>query len=156
MDEPVHNLSSDSVNHPGFRFSLHTLLIATAVFALIIKTEGFGLVGFHYPRWIDNEPLNNPVKVVSMTQKELHLEDGRIVAITWRPDVLKDAIHESGDLIELATDNKSAEGMIYVKRRFTRCGTPWVRLINFRWFPDEIPSYYRYPLERATIIASAE
>jgi hypothetical protein len=152
MDKTAESLSRNSTDRTNLRFSLRALLIATAVFALIIRTEGFGLIGFYYPIWIENEPLNNPVEVVWMSPRGLHLVDGRVVAVTWRPEILKDALDQSRNLIELESDDEAGMATIYVKRRITKCGTSWVRLINFNWFPDEIPSFYRYPLDRATVI----
>jgi hypothetical protein len=152
MDAPELNPSRDPANQHGFRFSLRTLLISTAVFALVIKTEGFGLIGFHYPRWIENEPLNNPIKVVRTSQSGLHLADGRIVALSCQSSDLNDALKESCNLIELDTADDTGGAMIYAKRPFTKCGTPWARrLVNFHWFPDDVPSFYRYPLDRATV-----
>ena len=49
--------------------------------ALFFGTNGCGLIGFHYPRAVENDPLLAPIRVVSVQGNSLCLEDGRVLQV---------------------------------------------------------------------------
>jgi hypothetical protein len=139
------------------RYRLRTLfLFQTLVFVVPILLSASGIVGFHYPRAIDNDPLRSPVYVAHVDATRLVLEDGREFEFAngnHEPAVMSGQFGNRVDL-ELQPD-----GTYTVYRQRTGlfiCGTPWARPINIPLVPDDIPLNARLPAGTVRPISKAK
>jgi hypothetical protein len=138
-----------------FQFSLRSLFLAMLLVALFFGTDGCGLVGLHYPRPLENDPLLSPVRVLSVQNNTLYLEDGRVLRV--------DQMLQEGSLDELikASDNRvdvvpdgSQTLVVFAKKRGWICGTPWARPLNLQLIPDDVPINHREPVGYGTMGAN--
>jgi hypothetical protein len=53
------------------------------------------VVGLHYPRAIDNDPLTAPIRVVSVRNNTVQPKDGRVILVDTLADSLDEAIKAS-------------------------------------------------------------
>jgi hypothetical protein len=123
-----------------FQYSLRTLLLATLLVALFFGTNGFGVVGLHYPRVVENDPLLAPVRVLSVQNNTLHLEDGRVLNVDQllAEGSLAESIQASDNRVDVESNGPKAV-MVFIRTRGWICGTPWARPLNIRLIPDDIP-----------------
>ena len=95
-----------------------------------------GVVGFHYPRVIPNEPLRQPQKVISVQGTNLFLESGTIIAIdTLEASDISNKLHQSGFEIDVE-DSSGGPVAIYARQDGWVCGTPWAQPIRIPLIPD--------------------
>ncbi|QDU92660.1 hypothetical protein [Lignipirellula cremea] len=132
-----------------FQFRLRTLLIGTLCVAVFLATDGLGVVGLHYARAVDNDPLLAPVRVVRAKKNRLELADGRVLRVESTSEF--DAwIKTSSDQVDLELHEETRYVTVFGKTRGWICGTPWIRLINIPLIPDDVP------INRRQIIAYGE
>ncbi len=110
--------------------------IGIIIFVVLI-TFGFliGIVGFHYPQVIENEPFNSPIKVIDMKVNKLFLADGKIIQIDnkFKRDWEK-VLSESEFMVDLKF--KKDLFFIYARQKSWICGTPWAQPIRIPLFKD--------------------
>src|SRR5262245_8023178 len=113
---------------PKFR-SIKTLFFLHAgVFALLFAGTSLGIIQFHYPRAVENDPLLSPFSVSSVIGDNLILEDGRRFQVLGSRESLDTVVEESQYRVDLEPDGDDI--YVFVKRRGWICGTPWVALIQ--------------------------
>ncbi|MBC8351417.1 MAG: hypothetical protein H8E66_05490 [Planctomycetes bacterium] len=122
-----------------FQSRLRSLLIAVVFVAVFLATNGFGLVGLHYPHAIENDPLIAPVRVVSVQNDTLELEDGRVIVVDAISDPLDELIKASDDHVDIEFEDGSTNVVVFAKTRSWICGTSWIRLVNIPLIPDDVP-----------------
>jgi hypothetical protein len=122
-----------------FQFRLRTLLFAVAFTALFFATNGFGIVGLRYPRAVENEPLLSPIRVTAINGNALTLGDGRVLEVADCRYPLDEAIARSDDQIDVEVSDETSLVFFHVKRRSWICGMPWVRVVNIRLIPEDVP-----------------
>jgi hypothetical protein len=116
--------------------TLGALLLIGGLIAAGILT---GLVGIHYPRVTENEPLNNPIIVLKADNDHLHLEDGRVIQIDYwnlrgTPSTLMNITKHR---VEVHQDSSGAI-TVYGNEKGWICGTPWAKLITIPIIPDNV------------------
>ncbi|MBI2931903.1 MAG: hypothetical protein HYY16_09645 [Planctomycetes bacterium] len=118
-----------------------------------LSLSGCGLIGFHYPNFIDNEPLENPVRVRAIVGEDLlELDDGRRVRLDEKVPLAESLIRASDNLVDIEPRGTDPDGVmrgkIYVKFDLAGhfCGTPWAQLIRIPLFADNIDRYARLEL----------
>jgi hypothetical protein len=136
-----------------FQYTVRLPLMAALLIALFFATNGFGVVGLHYPRAFDNDPLRSPIRVLSVKNNIVELEDGRVLRINRSLVVepLVELLKASDNLIDLEVTAPN-ELIIFVKKRGKICGTSWTRLVNISIFPDDIPVNSRESVAYASAI----
>ena len=114
------------------------LRVAAALAVLIALAWFSGLVGFHYPHVIKNEPLKAPVKVMRVDEQKLFLEDGRTIEVeTYPGEDLTKQLSQSDFMIDV---EPAADGLvnIYARQDGWICGTPWAQAIRIPIFRDKV------------------
>ncbi len=104
-----------------------------------------GIVGFHYIRLVENEPLSHPVRVTAWSAQQLDLEDGRVISFAEPDNYWQEPeIREPYCMVEVKPLAGDVVG-IYIKRRTFICGTgaPW---LTIPLVAVEIPKYQRKEL----------
>ncbi|WP_146534829.1 hypothetical protein [Rubripirellula reticaptiva] len=110
--------------------------VATALLVLIVASL-VGVVGFHYPNVIENEPLNDPIKVLRVEGNHLHLADSRIIEIQNASDeALTKAIAESDFLVDV--EGSGSLVTVHARQDGWVCGTPWAQPIRIPLFADTV------------------
>jgi hypothetical protein len=150
------NANSQIESRPHRRwlqFTVRSLLAAMLLVALFFGTNGCGLIGLHYPRAVENDPLLSPIRVLSAENNGLlHLEDGRVLRVdqVLQDDCVEEIVKASDNRVDVESDG--SQGLVvFVKTRGWICGTPWARFVNFRLIPDDVPINRREPLGYATV-----
>jgi hypothetical protein len=127
------------------RYRLRTLfLFQTLVIVVPFVLSALGIVGFHYLRPIENDPLRSPANVRYVDATRLVLEDGREFQFV-------DGLHERAVMagqfgnrvdLELQPDGRYT---VYCQqpRRMYCLSQP--RPINIPLIPDDIYMYMRLP-----------
>jgi hypothetical protein len=136
------------------RYRLRTLFLIQALVLIVpILLSALGIVGFHYPRAIDNDPLVSPVGVRVVDAKRLVLDDGREFQFV---DGLDESIFGDDSFGNRADLELQPDGLyvVYVERRGWICGTPWARMFNFDLIPDDVPINHRVPAGVARLVAT--
>jgi hypothetical protein len=101
-----------------------------------------GLVSTHRVKWIENEPLQQPLTVKAMVGDTILLVDGRHLKMLSSTEPLNQ--QEPVTVIELNQTSAEDEYDVYFKvRSVIRCGNPYDGLIKLPLITDEIPKYTR-------------
>lgn len=117
------------------------IVVCTAAVVLLLAPFLYHATTFHYLEVVENDPLVAPVRVVSVREDLVELEDGRVFQLQ--------GVHWLGELAagsELQIDLEPADAAratVFVKRRQTICGTPWARPISIPIIADKVPAYTR-------------
>ena len=141
------------------RFPIQSLLLVSLIVGVFF-VAGRSLFDFHYRRGIDNDPLISPVRVLSVQNKSLYLEDGRVVLVHSFAGRLDEIIKASDNLIDIEFEDGTSRVMLYVKSQFAFCGDPFVlfrRVIPpycIPLIPDDFPLNYRDPVGSGRIVAN--
>jgi hypothetical protein len=110
--------------------------ISTTLLVLTVASYT-GVIGFHYPRVIENEPLHDPIKVLRVEGKQLHLSDSRIIEVQNTSDeALTKAIAESDFYVDL--EGSGSVVTVHARQNGWICGTPWAQPIRIPLFPDTV------------------
>jgi hypothetical protein len=113
-----------------------TILIVVVL--LFACAPMIGLVGFHYPRVIENEPLEDPHRVVRFEGSNLFLENGTIIALEpfWT-EPMAEQLKMASFEVDLERQN---DGSCYVlaRRNGWICGTPWAQPIRIPLIADTV------------------
>jgi hypothetical protein len=111
-----------------------TLLIA---FVLLIACASVtGIVGFHYPHVIQDEPLHHPQKVTRVDGKNIILESGIVIALdgTQASDI-SNKLWQSAFKIDIE-GSKTGPVAIWARQDGWICGTPWAQAIRIPLIGD--------------------
>ncbi len=119
------------------------------LFLCLVFCLGTGC-GLTYPVFDDNQPLNNPVRVAYADGGQtLVLEDGRVLRLRRPVKGLWERVARSDYEVEVIEredlEDGSIVGDVFVKVRYTFCGTPWAG--NLPLFPDHVPACGREPID---------
>ena len=108
-------------------------------------------VGFYYPVPLDNNPLDHPVAVTSVSSNKLLLADGRVLTMEFLPSEtdLSEMIRESGFHVDVEPVI-STDAYVYVKKRTFICGTHAPRIV-IPLFPNNYPAYHRQLLGSGSV-----
>lgn len=118
------------------RFFL-ALLILTAL--ILLGGLLTGVVGFHYAGIIQNEPLKNPQKVLSIRGDEIVLQGGSVIRID-DADIsqISNKLSQAAFEVDLeGGDHGNAVG-IYGRQNGWVCGTPWAKPIRIPLIRDRV------------------
>ncbi len=105
-----------------------------------------GLIRFHYPRAVENDPLKSPVQVRSIDGDCLFLADGRELAVETFGD---ESLPQLLERVHFRVDVESSDGRqgeLFIQERGWICGTPWVGVINIPLIPVSVPINHRRPI----------
>jgi hypothetical protein len=137
-----------------WQFSLRTALIGMTVMALLLATNFLGIVGFHYPRAVENDPLLAPIRVQAIDQERFVLEDGRVLHVVSPSHIeLSEKLAGSGNRIDVE-EYQPGQVQVFVSERIFVCGMPWARVIEIPLIPDDIPINRRVAVAFAKLEAS--
>ena len=117
---------------PRVRLTVRRLMAAVAVTGALMgwasdrARRGYPLVLFEYPCVIENEPLVRPTKILAIGEREIALEDGRLIRIEDGPLLVgKIGWEEPGRVASFVDVETGPSGSITVytlQGRFA-CGT---------------------------------
>ena len=115
---------------------------------LLVIATALGMVGFRYPYVVQDQPLNNPVKVLCVESNRLHLADSRVVEVD--PHSKQDITNQlaQSDFMIDVEDGADDEVVIYARQNGWICGTPWAQPIRIPIFRDTV---YRNRRELITV-----
>jgi len=112
--------------------------IVVTVLVVVVFGSMIGLVGFHYPSVIQDEPLRNPQKVLRVEGTNIFMEGGAVIALDQvYASGLCNKLKQSGVQIEV----EGARGepvAIFARQDGWVCGTPWAQPIRIPLIPDRI------------------
>jgi hypothetical protein len=101
-----------------------------------------GLVSTHRVKWVENEPLLNPLPVESVQKDTILLVDGRRVQMLAGTEL--PGLDEPVTSVELTETSTKGEVEVYLKgRSVIRCGNSYNSLIKLPLVTDEMPRYSR-------------
>lgn len=136
---------------------MRAAILSIAVVALFIMASvGTGLVGFHYPKVVLDEPLCNPKAVVRIDGTNIFLHDGTGIAI----DSLG-ALEISNKLSQSAfeVDVEGAKGetaAIWARQNGWICGTPWAQPIRIPLIGDTVYKNRRQLIAVGSFLSSSQ
>ena len=114
--------------------------------------DSCGILGFTYPRTIDNNPLTDPVDIVVITNQVLTLANGQSFAVSddfrW-----EDKLYDRQIELQSLPDGRTR---LFVKRRHLFCDTPWARLVTIRLVPVDIKKWTRSEIGTGTEIRKSD
>jgi hypothetical protein len=126
---------------------MKTAIITVGIVGLLLGLGMLtGVLGFHYPRLIENQALEHPIKVTSLDGTVMTLEDGRRIDFEYfLGDDLKAALEDSDYQVDIEKDveNCGPEITIYCNSPRFVCGTPWAQPIRIPLIPCDIPRNIR-------------
>ena len=118
------------------------------IFLLLVIAAALGMVGFHYPHVVQDQPLNDPVAVLHVESNRLFLADGRVIeADVDSEQEITNRLAQSDFLIDVEQGQDGFVG-IYARQDGWICGTPWAQPILIPVFRDTV---YRNRRELITI-----
>lgn len=121
------------------------------VASLLLVGYPIGLVGFRYPRIIENQPLRDPQPIAEIRGNRIELRNGRVFEVIddyageeW--PISDAAIHRQ---IDIESDFGDDGFILYGNRVGWICGTPWPQLIKIPIFRDDVYRNRREPIALA-------
>jgi len=127
------------------------LIMGMVVVALFVTAWAVGLIGFHYPYIIDDEPLHSPIKVVRIDGRHVLLQDDRTIEFeNWMEGraTISEALSQSDFQIDLEPDSNGAY-IVWGRQAGWICGTPWTQPIRIPLFKDTVYRNRRQCIGRA-------
>jgi hypothetical protein len=118
---------------------MRALVTCLAVFALLVAGgSALGLVGFHYPRVVQNEPLRNPQTVVHLDGADLALQSGAVITVEAMDSLeISNKLSQSAFQIDVESGNDGTVA-IYARQNGWVCGTPWAQPIRIPLIRDTV------------------
>ena len=118
------------------------------IFLLLVIAAALGMVGFHYPHVVQDQPLNDPVAVLHVESNRLILADGRVIEADLDSEQdITNQLAQSDFMIDVERGQDGFVG-IYARQDGWICGTPWAQPILIPVFRDTV---YRNRRELITI-----
>ncbi len=107
------------------------------VFMLVLASIPGGIITFHYPEVIQDEPLVNPVHIAKIEKDRLFLKNGSVLRLRDEPpeDGWAAVFQQSALQIDVEYLNETS-AIIYARQDGWICGTPWAALIRIPLIPD--------------------
>jgi hypothetical protein len=111
---------------------------------LLVLLQLFNIVGFFYYRRVENQPLQNPVRVVRNSNHELELADGRVITNYFAGDHLADVVKRTGsDEVEIVASEIGEDFVeVMAKDHHFICGIGGP-MFTIPLFPIRTPRYDR-------------
>ena len=127
---------------------------SAAILLLICVVLGLGafmgLIGFHYPRVIENQPLSNPIAISNVEGLAVSLTDGRILELeSYDYNGSENHLLAKGTMIEIE-EISDGEVVIWGNKPGWICGTPWAQPIRIPLLADDVYRNRREMLSFAT------
>jgi hypothetical protein len=110
------------------------------VIAVLLAVGGasIGVVGFRYPKVIQNEPLKHPQKVVRVEGTDLVLQNGRTVRVEGIDhSEITNKLAQAAFEVDLEGGDEGAVS-IWARQSGWICGTPWAQPIRLPLIPDRV------------------
>ncbi len=118
------------------KIASYVLAIGIVLVGLLAVGSRFGLVGFHYPYVILNEPLRSPQKVLRVEGGNIILENGQVIALDERyASDINSKLIQSGFEIDIH-GSKGEPVAIFARQNGWVCGTPWAQMIRIPLIRD--------------------
>ena len=119
--------------------NIKIIAYAAGVLALFFFLASFmGVVGFHYPHVIQDQPLNSPIKVIRIDGNRLILQDKRVIEVEdYSNQDLTNQLAQSDFMIEIENGAANFVG-VYARQNGWICGTPWAQPIRIPMFRDTV------------------
>ncbi len=134
MNDEIDTLPSKTIVGRKRVKIIATILIVGAL--LVVSASMIGLIGFHYPDVVQDEPLRNPQKVVRVEGTNIHLESGAIVALDGLDTLeISNKLKQSAFEIDIEGTNKEPVA-IWARQDGWVCGTPWAQPIRIPLIRD--------------------
>lgn len=122
------------------------------VFLLLVIAAALGMVGFHYPHVVQDQPLNDPVAVLDVESNRLFLADGRVIeADVDSEQDITNQLAQSDFMIDVEQGQDGFVG-IYARQDGWICGTPWAQPILIPAFRDTVYRNRRELIMIGTIV----
>lgn len=114
------------------------LTILIVILGLLVLGVLTGVVGIHYPRVIENQPLVNPIEISKVEGSVVTLADGRILEFEGdAPKGSWENFFASGRKIDIE-ENGADEVMVWANKPGWICGTPWATPIRIPLIADDV------------------
>src|SRR4051812_43856517 len=119
---------------------MRTLFITLAVATvLIVGCLMFGVIGFHYPKVIQNEPLHNPQKVVRIIGSDVVMQNGAVLRIdNMDASEISNKLSQSTFEVELDGGPNGEPVAVWARQKGWVCGTPWAQPIVIPLIRDTV------------------
>jgi hypothetical protein len=133
----------------SFQFGLRTLLLAPALVAIVLTANRYEIIDWHYDRIMENDPLLAPVRVRTVSESQLELEDGRCFVLmhgSFPRDSLRRFISQSQDTVEVQQKSDDFDVFdVYVayRRDFAGGTSPGRTFANFPLIARDVERYGR-------------
>jgi hypothetical protein len=115
-----------------------TAYILIIALLLILCAASCGLVGFHYPTVIQDEPLRDPQKIARVEGTNLFLQNGSVIAIDWiKATEISNELRQSSFEVDLE-GAKGEPVAIIARQDGWICGTPWAQPIRIPLIRDTV------------------
>jgi hypothetical protein len=116
---------------------MRAALTCLAIFALLVVGGAWiGLVGFHYPQVIQNEPLRNPQVVVRLDGTNIVLKSGAVIRVEdMSTQEISNKLSQSAFEIDVERGKYGTVGIIARQNGWV-CGTPWAQPIRIPLIRD--------------------
>ncbi len=139
-------------------FQIIKLLIVLLIgwFVLFVVGPIFGIIQFHYPRAVENDPLRSPIKVLSVSGNTLVLDDGRTFRVEVYDKPLDEIVRESHFRVDMESESDGSGTTIYAARRGWICGTPWAAMIQIPLFPDKVSINRREMIGTVHVVSQSD
>jgi hypothetical protein len=96
------------------------------------------IIGLHYPNVVQNEPLQNPQKVLRIDGTNIFLQNGAILAIDSEdPLELSNKLVQSNFEIDIEGPKEELVA-IFARQNGWICGTPWAQPICIPLIKDKV------------------
>jgi hypothetical protein len=131
------------------------LAVQAVVVIALPLLSALRIVGFRYPRVVENDPLIAPVKVLEVTDNKFVLADGRELVVDGLDERVGRSLRESNFRVDLEPQGDSGF-VVHVKER-GRIGIeelPTRSLVNIPLVPNDIPINHRKTLTTAHLLAA--
>ncbi|MEM6474320.1 MAG: hypothetical protein AAF802_32600 [Planctomycetota bacterium] len=97
----------------------------------------FGIVGFHYPHIIVDEPFKNPTEVIGVVDEHLYLSDLRVIKLHANShEPLAEVLSQSDYLVDVIGLEPYVR--LYARKNGEICGTSWTQSIRIPLFPETV------------------
>lgn len=126
-----------------------TVVIAVGILHIL------GVIGFHVPRWSDEEMPADALRVVNVTSNRIYLSTGQTLVMQSTSTDLH--VIRSNDCLRISQAHSDDDRTRYVVEHFALktgyCGTPYTCLICLPIFKDRIPRRQRQFIGEGRLIS---
>jgi hypothetical protein len=136
---------------------LQTLVLVVPILLSAVASvlSALGIVGFHYPRPIDNDALRSPVNVRYVDTTRLVLEDGREFEFLDEIHLRAVMAGQYCNRVDLELQPDGAY-TVYGQQRMPLPCTRWQEMIRIPLLPENVPLNARLPAGTVRLISKAK